>query len=159
MGLWDFVKGAGKSVIGEAHAEQKEAEPAADPKAEEKRKVDALVKEVAALGLTGNDVHLTLTGDTVKIANKDLDRATMEKLILAVGNIQGIAHVEAELPADPAGKDAVFHTVAKGETLSAIAKQYLGDAGKYREIFEANKPMLTDPDKIYPGQTLRIPQH
>ena len=46
----------------------------------------------------------------------------------------------------------------KGETLSAIAKAYLGSAGKYNAIFEANRPMLSDPDKIYPGQTLRIPQ-
>ena len=59
----------------------------------------------------------------------------------------------------PAGAAAqpVFHTVKKGENLSAIAKHYLGDAGRYREIFEANRPMLSDPDKIYPGQSLRIP--
>ena len=83
----------------------------------------------------------------------------MEKLILAVGNIKGIARVEADLPPAPAGAAAqpVFHTVKKGESLSAIAKHYLGDAGRYREIFEANRPMLSDPDKIYPGQSLRIP--
>ena len=53
--------------------------------------------------------------------------------------------------------DAVFHTVVKGDTLSAIAKKTLGNANRYPEIFEANKPMLTHPDKIYPGQVLRIP--
>jgi len=47
--------------------------------------------------------------------------------------------------------------VVKGDTLSAIAKKYYGDANKYNAIFEANKPMLTHPDKIYPGQKLRIP--
>ena len=98
-------------------------------------------------------------------------------------SIKGVAHVEADLPGAPAASapkagapkaDAaaaekpaapkaaaaapVFHTVGKGETLSAIAKKYLGDANKYNAIFEANRPMLTDPDKIYPGQTLRIPQ-
>ena len=49
------------------------------------------------------------------------------------------------------------HTVAKGDTLSHIAKEFYGEANKYHQIFEANKPMLKDPDKIYPGQMLRIP--
>ena len=113
-----------------------------------------------ALNLDKDDVHLTLRGDTVKIDSKGADRETLEKLVLAVGNIEGIAKVEADLPeAGPeAGQAPVFHTVKKGETLSAIAKAYLGSAGKYNAIFEANRPMLSDPDKIYPGQTLRIPQ-
>ena len=52
---------------------------------------------------------------------------------------------------------ATYHTVESGDTLSAIAKQHYGDASKYPVIFEANKPMLSHPDKIYPGQNLRIP--
>jgi len=44
-----------------------------------------------------------------------------------------------------------------GETLSAIAKQHYGDATRYMVIFEANRPMLAHPDRIYPGQKLRIP--
>lgn len=51
-----------------------------------------------------------------------------------------------------------MYTVQKGDTLSAIAKKHYGDASKYNAIFEANKPMLTHPDKIYPGQVLRIPK-
>jgi nucleoid-associated protein YgaU len=50
-----------------------------------------------------------------------------------------------------------FYTVVKGDTLSKIAKEFYGDANAYQKIFEANKPMLTHPDKIYPGQNLRIP--
>lgn len=53
--------------------------------------------------------------------------------------------------------EAQYHDVVRGDTLSAIAKKYYGDASKYPKIFEANKPMLSDPDKIYPGQKLRIP--
>nr|WP_242679798.1 peptidoglycan-binding protein LysM [Paracoccus nototheniae] len=105
--------------------------------------------------LDGDDVHLRLRGDTVIVESKGADREALEKLILAVGNIQGIAKVEADLP--PEAPQPVFHTVAKGETLSAIAKAHLGDASKYNAIFEANRPMLSDPDKIYPGQMLRIP--
>ena len=56
-----------------------------------------------------------------------------------------------------AAAEARFHTVVRGDTLSAIAKQFYGDAGKYNAIFEANRPMLSHPDKIYPGQVLRIP--
>ena len=54
--------------------------------------------------------------------------------------------------------ESVFHTVVKGDTLSAIAKKHNGDANKYQKIFEANTPMLSHPDKIIPGQVLRIPQ-
>ena len=54
--------------------------------------------------------------------------------------------------------EAQWHDVAKGDTLSAISKKFYGDANKYNAIFEANKPMLTHPDKIYPGQKLRIPK-
>ena len=183
MALWDFVKDAGKSIFG-SEAEDAEAKPSG-PALDEatKAKVAALEAEVKRLGLDSGDVHLRLRGDTVIVESKGADRATMEKLILAVGNIKGVAHVEADLPGAPAASapkagapkaDAaaaekpaapkaaaaapVFHTVGKGETLSAIAKKYLGDANKYNAIFEANRPMLTDPDKIYPGQTLRIPQ-
>ncbi|MTE00414.1 peptidoglycan-binding protein LysM [Paracoccus sp. YIM 132242] len=167
MAIWDFVKDAGKSVFGKAEAAEPAkpqapapaaAKPAHDP--DTTRKVAALKAELKALNLDKDDVHLTLRGDTVKVESKGANRETLEKLILALGNIEGIAKVEADLPdAGPeAGKAPVFHTVKKGETLSEIAKAYLGSAGKYNAIFEANRPMLSDPDRIYPGQTLRIPQ-
>lgn len=156
MAIWDFVKDAGKSVFGKAEAATPTA-PAEtpDPKADTNRKVEALKAELRALNLDGNDVHLTLRGDTIKVESRGADRETMEKLILALGNIDGIAKVEADLPEE--AKAPVFHTVQKGETLSAIAKQYLGSANAYHDIFKANRPMLSDPDKIYPGQVLRIP--
>ncbi|RQP06707.1 MAG: peptidoglycan-binding protein LysM [Paracoccus sp. BP8] len=161
MAIWDFVKDAGKSLFGsEAEAQEAPAQPA---QSDTDRKVAALKAELSALGLTGKDVHLKLRGDTVVISGKARDQETLEKLILAVGNIKGIARVElaegagTEAPA-PTAAAPVFHTVQKGETLSAIAQKYLGKASRYPEIFEANKPMLSHPDKIYPGQTLRIPQ-
>ncbi|MBB1499088.1 peptidoglycan-binding protein LysM [Paracoccus sp. MC1862] len=185
MSLWDFVKDAGKSVFGEAQAAEpqtapKQATPQAAPQAsshaapkaapepvpsrddaDTRRKLDALNAEVAALGLDSGDVRLHLKGDTVTVVSKGADRATMEKLILAVGNVKGIARVEADLPEDAAASrtmEPVFHEVETGDNLSKIARKYLGDANRYQEIFEANKPMLSDPDKIYPGQKLRIPQ-
>lgn len=158
MAFWDFVKDAGKSVLGKAEAAEPQTPAATPEQAETDRKVKALTAEVKALGLGSKDVHLTLRGDTVKVESKGADRETMEKLILAVGNIKGIARVEADLPKEAADTpEAVFHTVQPGETLSAIAKRYLGNANRYDEIFKANRPMLSDPDKIYPGQSLRIP--
>jgi nucleoid-associated protein YgaU len=56
------------------------------------------------------------------------------------------------------GPEAVFYTVKSGDTLSKIASEHYGSASKYPTIFEANRPMLSDPDKIYPGQVLRIPE-
>lgn len=143
MGLWNFVKDAGKSLFGG------KAEAAEAPKEE------VLKSELKDLGLDTSGVDLKVEGDKVTVSGKAVDAATKEKIILAVGNVGGVAQVETDHDEDT--QDAVFHTVEKGDTLSAIAKKYLGNASRYPEIFEANKPMLTHPDKIYPGQMLRIP--
>ncbi len=49
------------------------------------------------------------------------------------------------------------YTVQKGDSLSKIAKHHLGDANAWKKIFEANRDVLDDPDKIFPGQTLKLP--
>ena len=142
MGMWDFVKGAGKKLFGGS------AEAAEAPKE------DALKAEIKDLGLDAKGLDIKVEGDTVKVSGTAVSQEMKEKVILAVGNVEGVAKVHDEVP----GKDPVFHTVVKGDTLSAIAKKTLGNANRYMEIFEANKPMLKHPDKIYPGQVLRIPQ-
>ena len=72
--------------------------------------------------------------------------------------------IVAEVTIDPnaaptaqGGGQAHTYTVQSGDTLSKIAKAHLGDANAYMKIFEANKDQLTDPDKIRPGQVLKIP--
>lgn len=85
------------------------------------------------------------------------NRAEAEKAIIAAGNTPGVGEVESALEISADGPEAAFYTVQSGDTLSKIAKDHYGDAGKYPTIFEANKPMLSHPDKIYPGQTLRLP--
>lgn len=57
----------------------------------------------------------------------------------------------------PASGGTRTYTVKKGDTLSKISKEHYGDANQYMKIFEANRDQLKDPDKIYPGQELRIP--
>jgi len=82
-----------------------------------------------------------------------------EKLVLAIGNTAGIGQVDDDGIEVTEPQDAsVFYTVQKGDTLSKIAQQHYGSAAKYMAIFEANRPMLEDPDRIYPGQVLRIPR-
>lgn len=143
MGLWNFVKDKGKSLFG------------MDAEASEAPHADVLKKEVGELGLDASGLDIAVEGDKVKVSGKAVSPEVKEKVILAVGNVAGVAAVEAD---DEPGEAPVFYEVKKGDTLSAIAKATLGSASRYTEIFEANKPMLKDPDKIYPGQTLRIPK-
>lgn len=146
MGLWDFVKSAGKA-IGIGGAEAAEAPTS-----------EGLKKEIDDLGLKHEGLDITVEGDTVKVSGRAPTQAEKEKLILAVGNVAGVAKVEDAVETPEPASEPVLHTVVKGDTLSAIAQKYLGKAARYPEIFEANKPMLTHPDKIYPGQVLRIPR-
>ncbi|TYC65109.1 peptidoglycan-binding protein LysM [Stappia sp. BW2] len=142
MGFFDFVKDAGKKLFGDDDAPEASAE--------------AIQKEVADLGLDG-DVKVEVSGDTVKIAGAAPSQEAREKLILAAGNVLGISKVEDEITVESNEPEARFHTVVKGDTLWKVAETVYGNGAKYQAIFEANKPMLSDPDKIYPGQVLRIP--
>lgn len=142
MGLWSFAKSAGKKLFGASAAEASTPDP------------EKLKAEIADLGLDATGVEIKVESEKVIVEGRAVSAEMQEKIILAVGNVEGVAEVEAEDDAVA----PVFHTVVKGDTLSAIAKKTLGNANRYPEIFEANRPMLTHPDKIYPGQVLRIPQ-
>ena len=97
-------------------------------------------------------------GDAAKVFGVAPDQATREKIILCCGNVEGIKSVDDQMSVNTESEESDWHTVERGDTLSAIAKEAYGDANKYPVIFEANKPMLSDPNKIYPGQKLRIPK-
>jgi nucleoid-associated protein YgaU len=139
MGLWSFVKGAGKKVFGGDDAPEVSGA--------------ALKDELKDLGLDADGLDISVEGDKVKVTGTAASQEIREKVILAVGNVEGVAAVEI---AGGAG-EPTFHTVEKGDTLWAVSAKALGSGARYMEIFEANKPMLKDPDKIYPGQVLRIP--
>jgi len=143
MGFYQFIKSAGAKLgIGSA---------------DEAPDAEALKKEVDKHKLGSENVEIEVQGDKAIIKGDVADQGALEKIIIAAGNVMGIGSVEAKVNT-PDAKEPVFHTVVRGDTLSAIAKKTLGSANKYPQIFEANKPMLTHPDKIYPGQVLRIPQ-
>ena len=162
MGMFDFIKNAGEKIFkpGEARAE------------------DAIIKHIGSYGLDISGLKVEVDGSTATIEGEAKDVTTREKAVLVAGNIEGIDKVDdrmtvassgADFSAVTGGSSAVVgaggtgewssrtYTVEKGDTLSKIAKEMYGDANKYPVIFEANKPMLKDPDKIYPGQVLRIP--
>ena len=158
MGFFDFLKGSGKEVKDpEPQDLTKDYSAAERQQINDRRRAMALVKEVEDLGLAIQDLAVKVDGEVATVSGTVEDQATNEKVVLAVGNTVGIARVDDRIEVSTPEPEAQFHTVESGESLSLIAKQYYGDAMKYPVIFEANRPMLTDPDKIYPGQVLRIP--
>lgn len=157
MGLFSFIKNAGAAIgIGKSEAEEA-AEAAAATVAANEAAAVKMIETTTALGLEVEEMQVVISGDTATITGLAADQATREKVILVVGNTEGIAQVDDQLEVKIQEPEATFYTVKKGDYLSKISKAVYGDAMKYEIIFEANKPMLTHPDKIYPGQVLRIP--
>lgn len=118
---------------------------------------DALMQYVSDLGLAVDGLSISVSGDQVNVSGSTATQEEREKVILALGNTHGVASVNDEIAVQAPAPEATFYTVVEGDTLSAIAQQQYGDANAYMAIFEANQPMLTSPDLIYPGQVLRIP--
>ena len=143
FGMIPFVKAAGRglgSIFKGKDAEEK------------------LQKEIKSYDLDTDGLDIQVDDDgVVTVKGEAVTQEMKEKIILAVGNVEGIGGVKDEASTRMVGRASRFHTVASGDSLSAISKTYYGTWKLYPEIFEANKPMLSDPDKIYPGQVLRIP--
>ena len=158
MGLFSFIKEAGEKLFGGKEVEQAAAASAPNI-AELNQKAGDAIKtyiEKQNLGLSGLGVTFDGATGKVTLSGNAPSEEAAEKAGLAAGNVASVSDVDNNLQY-PAGTASQFHDVVSGDTLSAIAKKYYGDANKYNVIFEANKPMLSDPDKIYPGQKLRIP--
>ena len=146
MALFDFFKrDKGKELF--------EANAAAE------RRAQAIRGEIKRLGLPG-DINVAVEGSHVKVTGNVPDEATRQKLAMIVGNVKYIEAVDdsaLQSPQPQAARPKTYE-VQSGDTLSSIAKAQLGDANAYQKIFEANRPMLKDPDEIYPGQVLIIPE-
>lgn len=151
MGLFSFIKNAGAKVFGIGKTTKEETIDVA------REKASKLTNAVETLGFEVLDLNIEVTDDTAIVWGQANSQETREKVVLVIGNTEGIASVDDRMTVEISAPEAQFHTVVKGDYLSKIAKKYYGNAMKYPIIFEANKPMLTDPDKIYPGQVLRIP--
>jgi nucleoid-associated protein YgaU len=166
MSLISFIRDAGEKLFKKAEAAPAPASaPAAAPA---KESVDVLnakagdaiqaYVEQQNLGIDNLDVKYDGASAKVTISGRAPSQEAAEKAVLCCGNVANVASVENQLEVPEKAQAAQFHDVVKGDTLSAISKKYYGDANKYNAIFEANRPMLSHPDKIYPGQKLRIPQ-
>ena len=157
MGLISFIKDAGAYLFG-AGAGNAVAATQAKPVT-----TDILKQQVDILGIPVKDLKVAFADPVATVGGVVGSNSDKEKIVLAVGNTPGVGKVDDQLTVEGGtGKAAAepaanMYTVKKGDTLSAIAKAEYGDANKYPVIFEANKPMLKDPNKIYPGQVLRIP--
>lgn len=150
MGLISFLKGAGEKIFGKSE-ETKENE-----------KAEAIVNHINKYGLKVKDLTVSVDDETVTVGGEVSSILDKNRVVVVAGNVSGISAVNDNLvlnvPEPVVEKpEKQYYTVVKGDYLSKISKRVYGDAMKYNIIFEANKPMLNDPNKIYPGQVLVIP--
>ena len=164
MSLISFIKEAGEKLFNHGAAKEAQAAAAAAPTPENVAKLSdaagaAIADSVRAqvLRVDALDVKFDSSNGTVTVAGVAPDQATREKVVLCCGNVANVTKVNDMMTVESGGAESQWYTVASGDTLSKISKQFYGDANQYQQIFEANQPMLSSPDKIYPGQVLRIP--
>ncbi|RBP02106.1 LysM domain-containing protein [Roseiarcus fermentans] len=145
MGLISFIKNAGASLFGGSEAKAAPAEE--------------LKKELEKHGLDSSDIKIEVDGDKVKVSGAAKTQEEAEKIAIALGNTKGVGTVQNDIKPAAAAVESRFYTVVAGDTLWAIAEREYGKGhgDKFNVIFEANKPMLKNPDLIYPGQVLRVP--
>jgi nucleoid-associated protein YgaU len=141
MGLFDFAVNMGKKLFGAGD----------DPAAKIKQEIEASNPGIQNLNVDFKDGKVNLSGDAASAE-------AMEKAVLIAGNVQGVNEVNADQVKAPAQTGKVdYYIIQQGDSLSAIAKKFLGNANEYPKIFEANREVIQDPNKIYPGQKIRIP--
>ena len=162
MSLISFIQEAGEKLFNRPKAAPAPtaAAPAPDVAALNETAGQAIERYIGSQGLKaeGLDVKYDGASQTVTVAGVAPDQETKEKIVLCCGNVSSVAKVNDLLTvAGGGGQEGKYREVKSGDTLSKIAKDEYGDANAYMKIFEANKPMLSHPDKIYPGQKLRIP--
>lgn len=157
MGLFDFILGKGKKVKDPPAPQARQVSPEEFQKVRDAKRAEALVQEVEVLALGIEGLKVEVHGSQAVVFGKAPTQAAREKAVLAIGNTDIIDKVDDRMDVVAAEAQAVFYTVKSGDTLSKIAKEFYGKAMAYPKIFEANRPLLSDPDKIYPGQVLRIP--
>ena len=133
MGLFDFVSDIGKKVF----SKEEDASKAVTQHIAEDNPGVANIQGVAA------------------------NAAALEKAVLMAGNIQGIHSVTSDASinnGETLGSDETFYVIQKGDTLWKIAEKAYGNGAKYTAIVEANKEVIKDADKIFPGQKIRLPK-
>lgn len=168
MGIFSFAKDIGDKIFNrddakhqadtETHADSTTPAAAAEPSAQSVASL--LLHRIQQQNLNIKDLKVKYNGttDTAEISGTAKTQADREKAIIAIGNVQNVAKVIDNINIEEDAPESTMYTVKSGDSLSKIAQEVYGSSGEYMKIFEANKPMLTSPDKIYPGQVLRIPK-
>ncbi len=142
MSIFNFVKNAGSKLLGRGKSDS-----------------ESLKEHTSSLGLQSESVNIDYQDGKVVASGSASSQEEKEKILLALGNVDGVETIDEDISVDEPGQaQATFYTVKSGDTLGAIAQQHYGKASQYMKIFEANRPMLEHPDRIYPGQVLRIPE-
>lgn len=146
MSVFSFLKNVGAKILGSS-----DSTPASS---------DELKKELAKHDLDAEGIHVDVEGDKVIVKGAVDSTEQAEKILLALGNTMGVSEVDSQLEVATPTAEARLYTVKSGDTLWKVAEEMYGKGkgAKYTVIFEANTPMLNHPDKIYPGQVLRIPE-
>jgi nucleoid-associated protein YgaU len=168
MGIFSFAKDIGDKIFNrddekhdakaetkaDATTQVKSSEPSAQSVA------SLLLRRIQQQNLSIDNLKVKYNGstDTAEISGTAKTQADREKAIIAIGNVQNVAKVIDNIDIEEDAPESTMYTVKSGDSLSKIAQEVYGSAADYMEIFEANKPMLSDPNKIYPGQVLRIPK-
>ncbi|WP_439239827.1 peptidoglycan-binding protein LysM [Lonepinella sp. BR2474] len=145
MGLFDFVGNIGKKIFG------KDEDPS-----------QAVTNHIAEDNPGIDNVAVTVEDGVAKISGDATSASALEKAILMAGNIAGVESVNVDAVNLANGEQLAtedeFYVIQKGDTLSAIAKKFYGNAAKYPAIVEANKEVIKDANKIFPGQKIRVPK-
>ena len=164
MGMFSFIKEAGEKLFGRGDAKAAQEAAAAKPTPENiealsKAAGDAIATYINSMNLNVQalEIGFDAASATVTVSGVAPDQATKEKVLLCCGNVATVAAVNDLMTVSSPEPESQWHVVVSGDNLSKISKHFYGTRNKYPQIFEAIKPMLTHPDKIYPGQVLRIP--
>ena len=166
MGMFSFIKEAGEKLFGHGEAQAAQVAVAAAPTPENiqalsKAAGDAIATYIGTMNLDVQalDIAFDAPTGTVTVSGVAPDQATKEKVLLCCGNVASVQSVNdmITVSSPESESESQMYVVVSGDNLSKVSKQFYGTPNKYTQIFEANKPMLTHPDKIYPGQVLRIP--
>ena len=146
MGLFDFVGDIGKKVF------NKEEEASA-----------AVTQHINEDNPGVADVAVKVENGVAKISGLASSASALEKAVLMAGNIIGISNVNIDEVTVKNGEnlagDDEFYVIQKGDTLWKIAEKHYGDGNKYTAIVTANKEVIKDADKIFPGQKIRLPKN
>lgn len=153
MGIFDFVKNAGREAgIGKDDTGGSEEE-----RLDELKEGNKLLRLILEMDQGIENPKVKYDDGVATVSGKAPSQEVKENTILVIGNVKGVRKVDDRIEVDDSAPQSTFYTVESGDTLSGIAKKKYGDASRHREIFEANRATLDDPDRIYPGQVLRIP--